>query len=379
MADYSDDDYYTPTYEITGQTYLDSALKYCNPELRCYYSLLGLKNLRLGNITRALKIYSTLLSKFELSSHDFAVETSSMAHIYRIAGRHNEADFLLAQAAIEDIKESTKETIALRNLADNQFEKGDIERAYRYINLALDDAYFYEARHRKVKISDIIPHIEKERLKIVQKQKKNLLVYSSVVTILSITILLLSVIIFRQFSNLKVTRNELAKSNDILKVTNTRLREVNRIKEEYIGYFFNVNSVYIEKIEKLKKSITRKLATNNYQDIQDILRNMNLKKEREELFVDFDKSFLKIFPNFIERFNQLFKQEDRFTLEKDQILSPEIRIFALIRLGIKENEKIAHILNYSLNTIYTYKTKIKNRAIVTNEEFEDKIMEIRAI
>ena len=104
-----------------------------------------------------------------------------------------------------------------------------------------------------------------------------------------------------------------------------------------------------------------------------------MKKERENLFASFDKIFLKIFPNFIVEFNKLFNEEDQITPDKNELLNTDLRIFALIRLGINDTDKISKFLNYSVNTIYTYKTKIKNKSIVDRDEFEQKIMEIRSI
>ncbi len=106
---------------------------------------------------------------------------------------------------------------------------------------------------------------------------------------------------------------------------------------------------------------------------------MNLKPEREQLYLTFDMTFLKIFPGFVEQFNNLFNPEDRFTLDEKQGLPTELRIFALIRLGISDTEKIAKILDYSVNTIYTYKTRMKNKSIVENEKFEEELMKIRAL
>ncbi|QQS52392.1 MAG: tetratricopeptide repeat protein [Bacteroidota bacterium] len=379
LADYSQDIFYTPLYEKEGQECYDSALMFTSEGSQAYYLFIGLKNLRLGNITHALRAYNYLLTEFILSEHDMAVVASSMAHLYRLSGKHNEADFMLAQSAIADLRSSTKETTALRNLAEHLFQEGEVERAYNYVNIALDDAYFYEARHRKLKISEILPLIEKERMKIAQKQRQVLIRYSILTSILVLLVLFLTGVVLRQIRRLKKTRNDLAFSYDAIQQTNFRLHEVNRIKEEYIGHFFKVYSDYIEKFDKLKKSVGRKLTTNSYQDIADLMRNIDLKMERETLYADFDKSFLKIFPNFLVEFNRLFKDEDRFVLDEHHMLSPEIRIFALIRLGIKDNEKLAQVLNYSLNTIYTYKTKVKNKSLVSNDDFESKVMEIQAV
>ena len=160
---------------------------------------------------------------------------------------------------------------------------------------------------------------------------------------------------------------------------NYKLSEANKIKEEYIGFFFNADSESFAKIEKFKKSLEQKIAYRKWDDIIALVNNTNFKKDREELLQNFDKVFLKLFPDFIERFNDLFPAEDKIQLKDQEFLNTDLRIFALIRMGIHENEKIARILEYSVNTINTYKTRIKNRSLVPNEEFEHRIMEIKTV
>jgi hypothetical protein len=133
------------------------------------------------------------------------------------------------------------------------------------------------------------------------------------------------------------------------------------------------------KIEAFKQAIENKLMAKKFDDIRYVVGNINLKPEREELYYSFDKVFLKLFPDFVQTFNSYFKEEDRFILKEGQLLNMELRIFALIRMGIHDTEKIAKILDYSINTIYNYKARIKSKSIIPNEEFERKIMEIKAI
>jgi len=196
---------------------------------------------------------------------------------------------------------------------------------------------------------------------------------------LSILVISFFAIIFLQLRKINKVKSILQEANNNLREVNAHLIEANKIKEEYIGYFFNVNSEYIEKIESFQKNLHRKIVAKQYNDLDNIINNTDLKKERENLFINFDKIFLKIFPNFVFEFNKLFGPEDQIMPEKGELLNTDLRIFALIRLGITDNDKIAKFLNYSVNTIYTYKTKIKNKTIVDRDLFEHKIMEIKAI
>ena len=153
--------------------------------------------------------------------------------------------------------------------------------------------------------------------------------------------------------------------------------ESNKIKEEYIGYCFHIASAFIDKIEKLKNQVDSRLTDHKYAEIRYIVNNINIKQEREELFHNFDRIFLRIFPNFVAEFNSFFKEEDQVRLKENELLNTDLRIYALIRIGISENEKIARILEYSVNTIYAYKTRIRNKSTVPNDEFEDRIMQIK--
>ena len=122
-----------------------------------------------------------------------------------------------------------------------------------------------------------------------------------------------------------------------------------------------------------------KLMTKKMEDLRFAVDSINIKKERDDLYHNFDKVFLKLFPDFVTVFNSFFKEEDKVHPKDDHLLNTELRIFALIRMGIHDNDKIAKILDYSVTTIYTYKTRIRSKSLVPNEEFDRQIMNIRAI
>ena len=172
-------------------------------------------------------------------------------------------------------------------------------------------------------------------------------------------------------------RNQkLEEANKKLEEANALLSESNKIKTVYIGKSFYTSAEYIEKIEKLYKSIERKLRARQYEDLLRSLSETTLAKERENMYDDFDVTFLHLYPDFIEKYNALFEEKDRKEPNEQKHLNKEMRIFALIRLGVNDSERIAHFLGYSVNTVNTYKTRVKNKSIVSNDEFEQKIMEI---
>jgi hypothetical protein len=161
-----------------------------------------------------------------------------------------------------------------------------------------------------------------------------------------------------------------------LQEVNSKLSEANKIKEEYIGYFFNINSEFFLKISRFKRSIEKKINDRKLDDVRALVNGINVNQEKEELLKSFDKVFLKLFPNFVKEFNSLFKEEDQIKLKDNEFLNTDLRIYALIRMGITDNEKIANVLEYSVNTIYTYKAKIKHKSIVPKDEFDKRIMNI---
>ncbi len=140
-----------------------------------------------------------------------------------------------------------------------------------------------------------------------------------------------------------------------------------------------MDTEFLARIEKLVSSLDKRLTDRKWDEMKFILHSIDLKNEKEDLLKNFDKLFVRLFPNFVEQFNTLFQEDDKIILKDDQLLNNDLRIFALIRLGITENEKIAEILDYSINTIYAKKTKIRNRTVVPNDELEKKIMEITTL
>lgn len=384
LADFGNDSYHAPGYGQKGNQSLDSALRFFDPASFQYNYYNGLKNIRSGNNMNALAIYRKLIANPALTHHEIALTASTLSDIYIQKGDNDTAIILLIKAAIADIYSSTKETAAAFNLANLLYKKGDVKNASLCIQLAISDATFYGARQRKVKVSDILPLIEGEKLSLVEKQKKTLITYAIIVTLLLLGVVVLIIVVMRQVKKLEAAKKLITEAhlrdqeiNHRLSEVNNRLSEANKIKEEYIGYFFNVNSEFFDKIERFKKSLEQKVNDRKLEEIKFLVNNINLRLEKEYLLQNFDRVFLKLFPNFVAEFNAFFSPENQIELKEGELLNTDLRIFALIRMGIHDNEKIARILQYSVHTINTYKTKIKNRSFVSNEEFEKKIMQIK--
>lgn len=386
LADFNNDSYHSPAYVSRGNLYIDSALQVGDPQSFAYIYFSALKDIRSGNKDKALVTYRRLMQRPNLTSHEVALTASTLSDIYIQNQQRDSAIGLLIQAAIADIRSSTKETAAAFNLANLLYQQGDVKNASACIELAISDATFYGARQRKVRVSDILPLIESEKLSLVEKQKRTVIIYAIVVTLSLLGVVVLAIVVLKQVKKLQAAKKAITEAhrkeqeaNQRLQELNHRLSEANKIKEEYIGYFFNVNSEFFDKIERFKKSLEQKVNDRKWEEIRFLVNNIDLRAEKEYLLQNFDRVFLKLFPNFVAEFNTLFVLENRVELREGELLNTDLRIFALIRMGIHDTEKIARILQYSVHTINTYKTKIKNRSFVANEDFEKKVMEIRAL
>jgi len=371
LADYNNNLEFRHLYIKNGNNLIDSAIVLLPYNSSQYWATLGLKFMKSNKYSDAIIAFKRMIDLKDYSEHDLAIATSSIAYILSLQGNKTAAKDYLIQAAISDIKSSIKETVAIRNLAQILFEEGDIDHAINYIRQALNDALFYNARHRQLEIGNILPIIENEKINIIEEQRNKLTIFLISISVLSLLLLVALFVIWKSFKRLSLAKQ-------IIQETNDKLIEANKIKNEYIGYFFTQNAEYIAKLGSFQRWIINKVNTKQYADIKNFPKQINVEKEREALFERFDKIFLNLFPNFVEEFNKLLKPEEQIHLQKDELLNPEMRIYALIRLGIDDNEKIAHFLDYSINTIYAYKTKVKNKTLYSSKEFKQKILEIKS-
>lgn len=363
-------------YERLRKKYCDSTLMTLSTRSLEYNYTLIIKNLNNSTPEKKIAAYKKLLQDYNIDDHLKAIIYSSIGKTYKYMGNASNAIYYMSLSAIHDIKSATRETTSKTLLATYLYEEGNIEGASKLIDEALADANFYNARHHKISINSILPIIEKERAEMIEKQKNMLIIFSVIVSIILLALLFAFFTIYKQIKSLRTAKNTIQEQYDRLEAVNGELNEANEIKDQYIIQSLYGKSEYIEKVEGLLLKIDRKLKSKQYDDILRMNSEFEIKKERENLFSSFDTTFFKIFPNFIEEYNKLFNEEDHIAI-LDNNLPPEVRIFALIRLGINENERISKFLNLSINTIYSYKAKVKNKSIVPNEEFEYLIMQIK--
>lgn len=376
IADYNRAGPYHGGYVSRGNAYTDSLLALLDDKTREWKYAVGQRQMKEFKYTESRATFTDMLRDGGIDTHTKAIITSCMGWMYWHDGDEGTAMRYLADAAMYDVQSSTKETTALRGLAELLYKSGDIQRATDYIQFSLDDANFYGARQRKIEVGEILPIIETNRYEML-RSKTNLLI--GAVTIISVLVLVILVAFFylyRQKKILQKTRNVIRESNDALQKANRQLHEANNIKNEYIGNSFYFNSEFIDRLEKLYRMVDRKIQARQYDDLRYSLKESTLNKERDNMYTVFDSTFLKIFPDFIGQYNSLFPESERKVPDKEMSLTTEMRIFALIRLGITESERIAKFLKYSVHTINTYKTRVKNKSLIENDMFEKSIMQI---
>jgi hypothetical protein len=301
-----------------------------------------------------------------------------------------------AKAAIADIQTSAKENLAVIRLSEIMFERGDTRLASVFIHKANDDATFYGAQQRKIRVGAILPLIEEQIIDRIEKQRSRLFTQNVIMTVLLFFVLGLLVVIAFQVKRLKVARRVIEKAHENLKNVNSEitavnsrvqkqneelnrvnnlLQEANKIKEEYIGFFFTQDADIFEQFRVFKAKIEEDLNADKVEKAKYTLSKFDLKKEKEKLLQNFDEAFIKLFPNFIKEFNSLLKPNEQIKLKKGQLLNKELRIFALMRLGIYHNEVIAQILGYSVNSIYAYKSKIRKKSLLDKQDFDQQLIE----
>jgi hypothetical protein len=379
MAAFNDDINYKGGYLKLSCKYLDTGIALCKPNTYNWLVLHGNRQVIEGDTSKPSPYMQKLLYSYPLTTHQRAMAACGLALFFKHQKNSDKYIALLAEGAINDLRSSTKETMALFILGEQLYSEGDVVDAYQFIQQAMADADFYGARLRKIKIGGVLSNVAASKIIATESEKNRLWVYLLYAGVLAVLISLVSFVVFVQLKKMKLKEKIIEEKNTELEKINELLDENARIKEEYIGYFINNISGYILKLEKLKRGLERKVMTRKYDDILLALNEINIKKERELLLRTFDSTFLKIFPNFIMVFNSMLKKEDQVCITGTELLNTDLRIFALMRLGISDTEVIASILDYTPNTIYVYRMRIRAKAVYPGEQFDRAIMAIKAV
>lgn len=308
----------------------------------------------------------------------------TLAIAYRQAGDKEKEEYYFILSSIADLKSATKEYLSLLELSKVLYRNGDLGRAYNYLKCALQDAAFCNARLRTVEISSIYPIVEKAYQEQLQKKENQRYFALGCVSLLAIILAIVLFYLNKQKNKLAGFRqnlidlNEALKSsNEQLKKSNASLTEANFIKEESISQYIELCSFYIEKLSEYQHSLIKIASNGKVDDLYKALKSSTLfEDELKEFYIYFDKSFLYMFPTFVEDFNNMLVPEGRIYPKVKGQLNIELRIFALIRLGISDSAKIAKFLRYSVTTVYNYRVKVRNAAKGDRNQLEKDIINI---
>lgn len=392
LAFYTQDKRNGKKYSALSEAYQDSLMNILNPESEEYLRIEETRMRYAGEIEEAIRINDKRLDLTGPEMSKFALVAFHRYLIYKNIGDISKQKEYLILSALTDIETANKDNAALSNLASILYEEGDIKRAHNYIRFSLENANEYNTRLRRSEILDIQSIINKTYQAHNERQTQKLRLYLFFITILFFLLVFALIFIYRQMKRLSVANkrineineqlnslNTLRKSmNEQLSSANTELSEANHIKEEYIGYFLNLCSTYIDKLDDYRKMVSKKLSGGQVTELFKMTKMSNLKEiELEELYSNFDKMFLHIYPDFVEGFNNLLQDGEKIMPKKGE-LNTELRIFALIRLGLEDSSQIARFLGYSVNTIYNYRAKVKNKSKISRDHFEIAVRELCA-
>ncbi|WP_321331647.1 DUF6377 domain-containing protein [uncultured Bacteroides sp.] len=376
------------------ETYRDSLLIVLSPSSLKYQINLAEKNIYHRHIDTAEGNLLRLFRQVDKDNPDYAMIAYLLGRIYQEKQDTESAKKYYALSAIADIKNSIKDNASIQILALIYYDAGDIDKAYKFTQSAIEDAVFCNVQFRTIQMSEFYSIINTAYLDKEAKRKGQLQLYLLLISILSIFLILAVAYVYKQMKKvsgirgelyttnqkLVVLNNDICKTNDQLQERNVQLSESNHIKEEYIAHFFDLCSAYINKLEDYRKTLNKKATSKQFDELFKMLKSTTVvENELEELYRNFDNIFLNLYPTFVEDFNSLLFGEEQVMLKPGELLNTELRIFALIRLGITDSVKIAAFLRYSLSTIYNYRTKARNKAAVSRDEFEKMVMKIGAI
>lgn len=391
MADYAVTAYEKKLYTELTDKYRDSLLLVNKDNLLIHTFIQSDQYNVRNEYDKAIRLLTDYLALQKDYEHDVAICAYTLSESYRLKGdKEKEKEYLIV-SAMADMKTAVREYISLRKLAVLLYQEGDIERAYSYVKICMEDAAACNARLRKLEILEIFPIINDAYQQKTEKQQEQMKWALVSISLLSLFLLLAIFYVYKQMKKVAAARREvidankrLKELNDELHLSNAQLKEANHsiaensyLKEEYIGRYMDQCSVYLEKMDNYRRSLGKIAATGNVEELyKNIKSSKFIEGELKEFYTNFDNTFLQLFPTFVEDFNALLADDEQISLKAGERMNTELRIFALIRLGITDSVKIAQFLRYSVTTIYNYRTKVRNKAAGDRDLLEQEVMTI---
>ena len=379
-------------YENQRAVYTDSLNKYVKPGSFNHLVYVMMETARNGNPKAAINGLEGHLSEYPFGSREYSILASTLAYIYKTSDNPEKYKRYIALSAISDVKGAVKENMSFRELATIMYEDMDVERADFYLKKSIEDANFYSSMLRNAQSSKMLPVIDDAYKSLQESNKRRLRLFVALSLCLSVGLLIMLWFILKQFSSVrKANARVIASNNELLYVSNQlkeanaslkdkneelsnlseqlrernmQLNESNKTIEQYAGLFMETCSSAISTLHQYQKSL--KILANQGGSRTALLNKLESSEMSESMFNDFYKKFdeaiLNIYPDFIDKVNALLLPGKESLLRPGEVLNTELRILALIRVGIEESSKIASFLRCSVSTVYTYRSKLKKRA-----------------
>ena len=390
----------TALYNIQEKSYRDSVYFHIPGDHPLYLWYRGWQSKGTPQAAEVRDQLSHVLATSKFNSRPDAMNSYILAQLYKEENKEEEFLRYLILSSMADIRSANHDIASLEELGKILYEKGEIDRGYSYLNYCLSCAQLYKNRIRMIGISSALDAIHKTYEQRNKKQEADLRRYLLIVSMLSLVLLAAIFFIALQMKRLKDSRkklnvanqalnnhvdelelahvqlaeanNQLQSLNGQLLEANNKLTESNYVKEEYIGYVFNICSSYISKLDEYRKNINRKIKAGMVEEVKKMTDASSLaSNELKEFYANFDAIFLHIYPDFVSDFNALLQPDKQIIPKEGELLNTELRIYALVRLGISDSVKIAEFLHCSAQTVYNNRLKTRSKAIVPRENFAE--------
>lgn len=390
----------TALYNIQEKSYRDSVYFHIPGDHPLYLWYRGWQSKGTAQAAEIRDQLSYVLATSKFNSRPDAMNSYILAQLYKEENKEEEFLRYLILSSMADIRSANHDIASLEELGKILYEKGEIDRGYSYLNYCLSCAQLYKNRIRMIGISSALDTIHKIYEQRNKKQEADLRRYLRIVSMLLLILLAAIFFIALQMKRLKDSRkklnianqalnnhvdelelahirlaeanNQLQSLNGQLLEANNKLTESNYVKEEYIGYVFNICSSYISKLDEYRKNINRKIKTGMVEEVKKMTDASSLaSNELKEFYANFDAIFLHIYPDFVSDFNALLQPDKQIIPREGELLNTELRIYALVRLGISDSVKIAEFLHCSAQTVYNNRLKTRSKAIVPRENFAE--------
>ena len=384
---------YAEEFHTQKKHYMNLLLQNFDEENKktAYYQYLKGEYIYLDNPTskETLSHYLKAIKMSPAKTRIHAMAAYGAARYYKLTGKLNLYEEYLVEASVSDGLCQLKETVALQKLAYFLFKKDEnnSKLAAKFIQHTMEDAQFFNNQLRMMEISNILPVIATANQQAAERSRARILTGFITVSAALIIIIILAFVNNRQKNKLKKNKQEieeqnkkqiemngqLSEMNNQLTELNQQLIETNIKRETYLRLFMDISAAYISKLADYRKLVSRKIKANQAADLLKSLNTHKLEEEESQMFyIRFDKAFMELYPGFVTELNKLLLPESQLEVPTTHTLTTEIRIYALMRLGVTDSQEIATLLHYSTQTIYNYKSGMRAKAI-NRDTFESDV------